>query len=112
MSVAKYMISLEWKEFNVDLEAVEAWMRANAGSSYCGNQAGTKLELWFYEEPEQDNKDLIALYWEDLNEESDEVASYKSALEVASDKVAKKASGKAKLLALGLSEDEVAALLG
>lgn len=112
MSVAKYKIELDWKEFNVDLESVEVWMKANAGSDYCGNQAHARLELWFLEEPSQEVKDAIAAYWDGISEESDEAEGYVSAEDRAEDREAKKASGKAKLIALGLTEAEAAALVG
>jgi hypothetical protein len=112
MSVAKYSMKLEWKEFNLDMNSVEAWMENNAGEHYCGNSAGSALELHFEEEPSQAEKDAIAAYWAALEEESDEALVYQSKAERDADKAAKKAAGKAKLLALGLTEDEIAALVG
>lgn len=112
MSVAKYEIVLDWKEFNLSLDAVHSWMQAHAGSEYCGMSADSKLHIWFANEPDQDAKDAVSAHWESLDEESDEAAAYKSAADQATEKAAKKASGKAKLLALGLTEDEIAAMVG
>ena len=40
-------LELQWREFNVDLEAVDAKLKADHPSSYKGNQAANCLELWF-----------------------------------------------------------------
>lgn len=112
MATAKYKMELGWKEFNLCLASVEAWMKANAGPDYCGNQAHRHLELWFLEEPSQEIKDAIQAHWDSLDEHSDEAVAYKSAYECKAEASAKKASGKAKLLALGLSAEEVVALVG
>lgn len=112
MSQAQYSIELEWKSFNIDLNTVETWMRANAGEHYCGNQAGDKLTLWFLQEPDQTEKDAISTYWEALDEESDEAANYMSAEDREADKATKKESAKAKLAALGLTAEEIAAIVG
>jgi hypothetical protein len=112
MSVAKFSMKLDWKEINIDMNVVEAWLRANAGEHYCGNAAHTHLDLYFSEEPSQEEKDAILAYWEALDEESDEALAYMSREDRLADKAAKKEAGKAKLLALGLTEAEVAALIG
>lgn len=112
MAAAKWSMKLEWKEFNLSLSEVEVWMKANAGEHYCGNQAHSCLELWFLEEPSEEIKEAIEAHWDALEDNSDEAEAYQSYEDLAADRAAKKASGKAKLLALGLSEDEVAALVG
>lgn len=112
MAKAKYSMDLDWKGFNVDLNSVEAWMKENAGSDYCGSSGDSKFHLHWNEEPSQDIKDFAKAYWDDLSEESPEASAYKPEADRKADVAAKKASGKAKLLALGLSEDEVAAILG
>jgi hypothetical protein len=66
--MAKYMIELQWKEHSVDLEALEIWMKANAGASYDGNSADSKLTLYFLEEPSQDIKDAIIAEWEAMDD--------------------------------------------
>lgn len=110
--IAKFMIPLEWKEFSVNLQSVDTWMKANAGDQYCGNQAHGRLELWFLEEPSQDAKDAIAAYWDALHEDSAEATAYRSWASVKADIATKKASGKAKLAQLGLTDEEIAALVG
>lgn len=113
MAVAKYMMKMDWKDgVNLDLASVESWMKANAGPDYCGNQAHACLELWFLNEPSQDIKDAVQAHWDSLDEHSDEAAAYRSAADRKADADAAKASGKAKLKALGLSDSEVVALLG
>ncbi len=111
MSIAKHTIELEWKEFNLDLNTIHAWMQANAGEQYSGSSADSTLKLHFLEEPSQEEKDAIVAYWEALDEESDEAANYMSAADIEAEKATKAAAGKAKLIALGLTEDEVNALI-
>lgn len=106
-----FKIELQWKEFNIDLRALDAKMRLDY-ASYTGNQAYSILELWFSEELSQEDKDAIVAYWDGLTEESDEASSYESAADLEADRIAKKASAKAKLEALGLTEDELKAILG
>lgn len=104
-----YPIKLEWKEFNVDLKAIETW--AKAQSNDCtGSSADYAFTLYFNNEPSDEIKDAIQAKWDGLTPDSAEALSYKSKDQIASDKAAKKASAKSKLLALGLSEEEIAAL--
>lgn len=111
MEVAKFKIDLSWKDFSVDLNAVGDWLKANAGESYCGTQAYSILEVWFTEEPDQNVKDAVALYWDELSPDSPEASSYKSQSDRNAEIEAKRDSAKAKLKALGLSDDELAALM-
>ncbi len=106
-----YMMKLQWKEFNVDLAALDQQLRADH-PAYVGNQAHAHLELWFSEEPSQEAKEAIESMWAALDAAHVLAQSYKSANQLMADKEAKKASAKAKLEALGLSADEVKALLG
>jgi hypothetical protein len=116
MAQAKFCMELDWKSFNVDMNSVEAWMKANAGDQYAGNCAGAKLQLWFLEEPAQDVKDAINAHWDALDESSDEAKNYKDEAtrkaEAEAATAAAKASAKSKLAALGLSESEIAAIIG
>jgi hypothetical protein len=111
-----FSINFQWKEFNINLEAVEAWMKEYVGDSYCGNSADSKLTLWFHEVPSQELMDDIQAYWNGLTEESTEATSYKTATELANEvaaaKTAAKASATSKLAALGLSAEEIAAIVG
>jgi len=102
-------LELQWKQINIDLRAVDAKLRSEY-PSYKGNQAANCLELWFEEMPSQEDQDTIKAYWEALDESSSEAVSYKSEAQLEIEKQNKKLSAKAKLLALGLSEEEVAAL--
>jgi hypothetical protein len=106
-----YMIKLEWKEFNVDLAALDVSLRVSY-PNYKGNQAQAHLELWFDEEPSQQAKDDIQAMWDAIADNSAMATSYQSAAQVKAASDAKKESAKAKLLALGLSVEELKAILG
>ena len=88
----------------------------NNAKDCCGISAGQKLTVHFTSEPHEDETAAIELYWESLTETSEEHTSYQTgaqkAASEAADKAAKVASATAKLLALGLSADEVKAILG
>lgn len=104
-----YSMKLDWKEFNVDLAALDAWFRGES-EDYKGNSADAALTLWFENEPSDEIKEAIQAKWDGLESDSAEAVSYKDMAQIKADQAAKKASGKAKLLALGLTEDEIAAL--
>lgn len=106
-----YLMELQWKGFSVDLRAVDANLR-DLYAHYSGNQAHDVLELWFTEEPSSEEKADIQAYWDGIESDSSEATSYQTAEEVEANLAAKKASGKAKLIGLGLSEEEADALLG
>lgn len=74
--LAKVMIQLNWKEYNVSMAHVEAWMKANCGASYCGNSAHAFLELWFNEEPGEAVRAAIATYWDEMTAQSEAAAAY------------------------------------
>lgn len=116
MAQAQFCIELDWQSFDVDMNTVETWMKANAGASYCGNCSSAKLELWFQAEPEQAVKDAISAYWSGLTAESPEATNYKTQAQreadAASATASAKASAQTKLAALGLTADEIAAVLG
>jgi hypothetical protein len=106
-----FCLILQWKDFNVDLGAFDAQMRADH-PTYTGNQAHKHLELWFTEELHQDDQDLIKMAWDEIDENHAMTKSYRSAAQVKADVDAKRASGMAKLAALGLTADELKAILG
>lgn len=110
--MVKHEIKLAWKEFSVSLEAMETWLKANAGEHYCGNSAGNELTLHFTEVPSTEIIFAIQDKWDSLEESSAEALAYKTVSEIADAREAKKASGIAKLIALGLTEDEAKALVG
>ena len=111
MSIATHSIELEWKSFSVNLDKVNAWMKNNA-KDCCGISAGQKLTVHFTSEPHEDETAAIELYWEAMHAEADEAKEYVSQADQEAARAAKKESGKAKLLALGLTADEVAAIVG
>lgn len=109
--MVKHNMKLAWKEFNVNLAKIDADLRA-LEPSYCGNSAGLDLTLHFTDVPSEEVQAEIAAMWDSLTEESEEAVSYKSSAELQADVEAKKQSAAAKLKALGLSDEEVAAILG
>lgn len=106
-----YIMQMQWKEFNVDLRAVDANLRG-LYDSYSGNQAHGVLELVFTEEPSSEDKAAVQAYWDGIESDSSEATSYQSVESLEADRIAKRASGKAKLIGLGLSEAEADALIG
>ena len=75
--IAKYMIKKDWKDFKLNLNLV-ANQLASIVNSFCGLQAHSYLEFWFKEEPSEEEKSLIDLYWDDLTESSEEAVRYYS----------------------------------
>ena len=112
IKVAKAALTLAWKDFPVDLNLVQTWMKLHGGDNCCGVSAGQHIVVHFIEEPTQDVKDAIQGYWEGITAESEEAISYVSAKAREQAVQDKKLSGKQKLKALGLTDDEVNALLG
>lgn len=111
-----FSIDLNWLAFPVNLQAVETWMKANAGSDYCGNSADADLTLWFKNEPSDAIKSAIQAYWDSLTAQSPEATGYQTAAQItateASAKAAALASATSKLEALGLNAAEIQAILG
>ncbi len=106
-----HTISLEWKEFNLDLNKVDAWCKANLADC-CGISANSQLEVHFDAQPSEDTVAELQLHWESLDESSEEASSYKSKDDLKAEKEAKRESAKSKLAALGLDADELKAILG
>lgn len=115
-------INLSWKKneagevIKMNLEMVQAWVEAHSSNSD-GLSANSQLQVHFKdEESRNEAKEAIEAYWEGLDESSDEALDYKSSddmrAEAAAAASAASASAKAKLKALGLSDAEVAAILG
>jgi hypothetical protein len=109
-------INLQWKSFKLDLGTVDAWMKANAGPNYCGLSANSQLQIHFTDAPGDKVVLAVNTYWDDLDVSSDEYKNYLSSGDrkaaAASAHQAAAASAKAKLAALGLSDAEIAALIG
>lgn len=74
-------LELQWKEFNVDLEAVDAKLRSEQ-PSYKGNQAASCLELWFEELPSREDCEALQAWWDALTAESPEAMSYRSQAQI------------------------------
>lgn len=107
-----YKIELQWKNFNIDLPALDAQLKLDY-PSYVGNQAHSVLELWFSEEPSQEAKDAIDALWAAIDTDQHAMAlSYQSMAQVQAAVDAQKVSAKAKLAALGLTEAEIKSLVG
>jgi hypothetical protein len=70
-------VRLVWKQFNVNLPAVESRMKADY-PTYQGNSADSALTLWFSEEPTEEQSVAIRAYWDGITEESVETTSYRS----------------------------------
>lgn len=104
-------INLQWKEFNVNLQKLDQDLR-DLYAHYVGNQAHKVLELWFKEEISEETKVEIEKMWEDLTEESVQASSYKTQAEIQEEQNLKKQSAKSKLKALGLTDEEILALMG
>lgn len=107
-------VELEWKEFSVNLKKVKEALRLI--DETCELSANSKLVAHCSDELSEEQVQEIKDYWEALDEESEEATSYISAEDekaaAAADIAAKKASARAKLLVLGLSEEECGAVLG
>lgn len=71
-----YQVDLAWKSFSLNMDAVEAWMRANAGDKYVGNSADTDLSLHFSEQPDGATIQHIQDYWDALTDQSSEATTY------------------------------------
>lgn len=105
-----YVIKLDWKECRIDLSNLDRQLK-QIYPSYLGNQAHSHLELYFSEPLSDEQKLDIEILWECIDESHELSQSYKSAEQVELEKLAKKQSAKTKLLALGLDEEELKALL-
>jgi len=75
-------LELQWKQISIDLETVDAKLRADHPDTYKGNQAAGILELWFSELPDQAAQDAIVAYWEALDASSPEALSYRSQTQI------------------------------
>lgn len=106
-----HTIALEWKAFNLDCNIVRDWAKANLANC-SGASANSKFEVHFTEQPTEDDRAALELHWESMTEESEEALAYKSEQERKAEKEAKKESAKNKLLDLGLTEDEISAMIG
>ena len=103
-----YKLELKWKDFSVDLSAIDLKLRADY-PTYTGNQAHSYLELWFTEEPDQTAKDAIQALWDGITKKSAIAKSYKTQDQIKADQAALKQSAIDKLVSLGLTPEQVEA---
>ena len=100
---------LNWKAFNVDVKAFDAWVKANF-PTYQGCATGYELTLGFNEKPSEEVKSAIQAKWDEISSDQHAMAaSYVPALVA---KAAKASAAVAKLKALGFDDDEIAAMKG
>lgn len=128
--MVKYTIDLDWKKeilsgagteqdpyvygnyFNICMNDMETWFRANCGTDYCGNSSDSNLRLHFLEEPSQTIKDAIQAKWNSLTPSSSETTTYKTCTQRAIDAAAAKASAITALAtAANLTEQQIKNLL-
>lgn len=107
---------LKWKEFNINMNMVQNWIKENLATEIHGISANSACEIHFKEEPSEAELVLLGEYWDIINEESEEATSYKSGEQVAAEEqeaqLELKESAKTKLAALGLSDAEIKAIIG
>lgn len=105
-------ITFDWKEKKVNLMLINKKVKL-LNDAYCGCSAGNNLILHFnVDNLSEEEITAINVYWDSLDEESEEVKTYKSLEDELLKKAAEKESAKQKLLTLGFSEDEISALIG
>ena len=111
--MVKFNMEFDWKDHSIDLEALEAWLKANAGEHYCGNSADSKLKLHFLEEPSDEIKLDIEAKMEELdNPKHNMCKSYQSQKDRAEAKAKAKEDAIAALAkSSGLSAEQIKALL-
>ena len=68
MSEVVYTHSLEWREFNVSLEAATTWLRANT-TDFVGLSADSSLKVHFTSVPSDEVKAAIDAYWAALTDD-------------------------------------------
>lgn len=71
-------IKLEWKEFNVDLEAVEASIKVLIPNKCIGVSAGNELTIHVEDSTTDEEIESINSLWTDIEADSEEATSYRS----------------------------------
>jgi len=108
-----FNLELQWREFNVSLPSLMIWIGANITSTQCvGLSANSSLQIHMEFEPNEQEKLGLQSYWDGLTDQSQEAQDYVPSVDLEAAKQIKKASAEAKLIALGLTQDEVNAILG
>jgi hypothetical protein len=105
-------IHKDWKEFNISVPALKVAVEAIDSEKFVGISSDVNLRFHFSEEPTGQVKDDIDALWDAIDAQHEIATSYVSKEDIAADEAAKKASGMAKLIALGLTEAEATALVG
>ena len=112
-----FNIDLAWKEFNVSVPAVQSAVTLLITSTpIFGISCDNDLTIHCESEPTVEELDAVVSYWEALTLESIEATSYKTQAQIAEEAdIARNLaleSAKTKLSALGLSLDEIKAIIG
>lgn len=76
-------IALKWLQWNVDIDAVAAYVLGLEGSNYIGASADHDLSLHFAVAPSADNEAAIRSYWAEIDAGSPCVTSYCSQATIA-----------------------------
>lgn len=110
-------LNLQWLSFPVNLKMVDVWFRSNAGASYTGSFTDDNyFHPNFLDQPSDEILEAVQSYWAGLTSDSEEATTYQSRDQInaaaATEKAAALASAQAKLEVLGLTADEIAAILG
>lgn len=71
-----FAIKLDWKEVKISLPDMEVWLKANAGTDYCGTSADSHLTVWFETEPSESVIDSVNQYWESMAPGCSEAVRY------------------------------------
>lgn len=108
----KSSLKLKWKSHNINIVKFTNLINL-IEPSCCGISAGDELTILFDKEISEEIISIINSKWLELDDPEHEICkSYKSREQLEAELLAKKQSAKAKLAALGLDAEEVAALLG
>lgn len=74
-----FIIELEWKEFSVDLDTIQKWLKNNAGPEFEGLAADDKLKIVFTSKPADAVVNAIKNRWNNLTAQSTEATRYMNA---------------------------------
>lgn len=68
-----YSMILDWKEFSINLDYIESFLKDKFAEIYAGNSANQQnFILWFSEDPSEDQKKAIYEYWDSIKSDSAE----------------------------------------
>lgn len=74
-------VILEWREFNISIPEVRAWIGANLPDfepSFSANSRGLIVKLYGEDYPSEADKDSLRNWWESLTETDDAATKYYS----------------------------------